>query len=328
MALSWSCFAFRVSVQHQRSFSMQFQRANARCHGKGGVFAPLGQSDFIYDTFDAAIDEHEHPERELQNGIAPRAQHWLRANDRGQRSKVADAASNSSAQQHYRRAFSTGDPFLDAAMVPPEGESGVDSSGNRAEAEADMRSFSRGVDRGRKLDKGVAPTSRAAHTHRFRFRHAHQPSCGDCHATNVRGRRGFGATQQTRDHAQQPARRHQHYRPNDPSVSQTQGCQLSRWEAFVARKGSIRFADIPWPSCTEICMTHTHRRAQYHAKRRDTYALKYKALRVAQRRWHPDKFMQKFGKRLDQRERARIIAKCSDVTAHLNTMQEALFKFK
>ena len=304
---------------------MQFQRRTASCNGKG-FFAPLGQSDFIYDTFDAAIDEHDDPEWEPQNGIAPRVQHWLRADHRGRRSKVADAVSSSSAQQHRHGAFSTGDPFLDAAMLPPQGENGVDSSGDRSEVEPDMSSFSRGVNRGRKLSKGVAPTSRASHTHRFRFQHAHKPSCEGRHATNMRGRRGFATTQQTRDHEQQPARRHQHYRSNDPLVSQRQGCRLSRWEAFVARTGSIRFGDIPWPSRAEICMTY--RGAQYHAKRRDTYALEYKALRVAQRRWHPDKFMQKFGKRLDQRDRARIIAKCSDVTAHLNTMQEALFKFK
>ena len=278
-----------------------------------GFFAPLGQSDFIYDTFDAAIDEQELPERKPRSDSAPRAQHPTRMSRSGRhRRQAADAAPSSSAQLHRRRMFSTGDPFLDAAMRPPAGE-------------GDTRSSSRGIDGGRRLDTGVTPTARASHTHRFRFQPAHPTaqrySTGSC-ATN-HGRRG--ATEQKRDYGQRPAQPHKQHRSSERPASHRQECATSLWKAFEARKGNIRFAHIPWPSGTEICVMN-HRGAQRHAKRRGTHAPQFRALRMAQRRWHPDKFVQKFGKRLDQRERARIIAKCADVTAHLNTMQEALFE--
>ena len=92
-------------------------------------------------------------------------------------------------------------------------------------------------------------------------------------ADPTRGRRA--CRQQTRDHEQQPL---DAISITDPMIPL---CHRGRdGDATMGRLWREQVAFVwghTWPSRAEICMTY--RGAQYHAKRRDTHALEYKALR-------------------------------------------------
>jgi len=89
--------------------------------------------------------------------------------------------------------------------------------------------------------------------------------------------------------------------------------ESAQWEQFkdaaVADKESISIGDIPFPSKESLLV-----------KSLQTPVRRKKAFQKMAMRWHPDKFIQKFGKKLDDSSEAkeRVTAVFQDIT---NTLQ-------
>jgi hypothetical protein len=96
------------------------------------------------------------------------------------------------------------------------------------------------------------------------------------------------------------------------------------WERFLAAASegggeTIRFSDVPWPTvpaggdlATEAMMLPEALRGDAEARRR--------AVREALRRWHPDKFGQRFGGRLAAADRDRILERVKTVSQALTAL--------
>jgi hypothetical protein len=97
------------------------------------------------------------------------------------------------------------------------------------------------------------------------------------------------------------------------------------WERFIMAQvtagddAAIRFDDVPWPAvppggdlAEEAMMLPAALRGDADARRR--------AVREALRRWHPDKFGQRFGSRLAAADRDRILERVKAVSQALTAL--------
>ncbi|XP_052790541.1 NF-kappa-B inhibitor-like protein 1 [Mya arenaria] len=79
----------------------------------------------------------------------------------------------------------------------------------------------------------------------------------------------------------------------------------------------IKYGDIPWPSLKGEALDLT-----VLFDKMDKSSAEYqKYLRDQQIRWHPDKFLQRFGSRLYEKERQRIIARVTLLSQNLNQLK-------
>lgn len=74
--------------------------------------------------------------------------------------------------------------------------------------------------------------------------------------------------------------------------------------------------DIPWPDLSTL---PTERPGEQKPGAQPAVSVDWKAI---QTRWHPDRFLQKFGARLDPGEREAIMAKVTAVAAEINSLKE------
>ena len=81
------------------------------------------------------------------------------------------------------------------------------------------------------------------------------------------------------------------------------------WDAFAAAPpAELRVADVPWPD------TGTLRRGL-------ALGLPGLDMRALQARWHPDRFMQRYGARLAAEEREGVMARVTAVAAEVNALK-------
>jgi hypothetical protein len=81
------------------------------------------------------------------------------------------------------------------------------------------------------------------------------------------------------------------------------------WEAFASlpEARTIRMRDVPWPKIDAKALGFEGSNAE-----------RKKAFRNASLRWHPDKFLQSFGGRLDEAERDAILQRVTEVSQAIN----------
>ena len=90
------------------------------------------------------------------------------------------------------------------------------------------------------------------------------------------------------------------------------------WEKFAALPADscIRMCDVPWPNLTADALGLNPSVA--------SKAQRKQAFRSMSLRWHPDKFLQGFGSRLDVQEREAILQRVTEVAQAINSIyQEA-----
>ena len=91
--------------------------------------------------------------------------------------------------------------------------------------------------------------------------------------------------------------------------------------AFEENKAEIiTYDDIPWPGSTDNT-EHMVAVLVGDRSKLSTDELK-KYLKTQQRTWHPDKFVQKFGRRLKDSEREKILEKVKELSQALNKAGE------
>jgi len=82
-------------------------------------------------------------------------------------------------------------------------------------------------------------------------------------------------------------------------------------------KAGLTFADIPWPSKQGEAMD-----ISVLFDKMETGGDEYKKyLRDQQIRWHPDKFMQRFGARVDISDKDKILARVTVLSQKLNQLK-------
>lgn len=94
-----------------------------------------------------------------------------------------------------------------------------------------------------------------------------------------------------------------------------------KFEALLASSSSdkLDFDDIPWPSTGSTSDVVEALFADFSSRQSDAYK---KYLRDQQKRWHPDKFSQKFGTRISDHDRERILEKVKEISQALNKLNE------
>ena len=80
-------------------------------------------------------------------------------------------------------------------------------------------------------------------------------------------------------------------------------------------EASVRAADVPWPTL-EAAALGLDPRATSAAERKQ-------AFRTASLRWHPDKFVQSFGARLQPEEREQVLQRVTEVSQAINALYQA-----
>jgi len=80
----------------------------------------------------------------------------------------------------------------------------------------------------------------------------------------------------------------------------------ARWSAFEADVGRITLRDIPWPRSGSWLLRALERALPSNDDPK-------RAHRALAKRWHPDKFVQRFGTRIDEHEKPAIDARVKDV---------------
>ena len=83
------------------------------------------------------------------------------------------------------------------------------------------------------------------------------------------------------------------------------------WDSF-SRLGEdviIRMRDVPWPALDKRSLGLD-----------GNAAVRKKAFRQASLRWHPDKFLQAFGNRLEPSEREAILQKVTETSQAINAI--------
>lgn len=83
-------------------------------------------------------------------------------------------------------------------------------------------------------------------------------------------------------------------------------------------KDLIKFKDVPWPFLTNVSEVKT---VMFSCVLSDKEAYK-KCLREEQIRWHPDKFIQKLGKRLFDDDRDKIMERVKEISQELNRLSQ------
>jgi hypothetical protein len=98
-----------------------------------------------------------------------------------------------------------------------------------------------------------------------------------------------------------------------PALAASIAASNAHWEAFVAiPSGLVRAQDVPWPDVGVL---------------NNALALGLEVdVRALQTRWHPDRFTQKFGSRLEESERDAILARVTEVAASMNTLRQRALK--
>jgi len=91
----------------------------------------------------------------------------------------------------------------------------------------------------------------------------------------------------------------------------------AKWLKFLKNTPAIiRFVDVPWPS--------GHNENILSIPDTMAHVEKKLIIKVAQLRWHPDKFTQKFGSLLHEHESAKINEKVKEVAQHINNLKSKL----
>ena len=91
---------------------------------------------------------------------------------------------------------------------------------------------------------------------------------------------------------------------------------LSKLQAMVMSERPIEEKDLPFhcsqslESIGQLILLHVTELGDLEAKR--------KAMRELQRLWHPDKFMQKFGHRLNETIRDQVLRKVTEISQYMN----------
>ena len=102
--------------------------------------------------------------------------------------------------------------------------------------------------------------------------------------------------------------------------------QERAWELFVATAGKeggqlIRANDIPWPDVsTLVASLEADAKPGGLARPRSVTIAE---LRVLQARWHPDRFAQRFGARLEPKERDAVLKRVTEVASRINALRGA-----
>lgn len=94
-----------------------------------------------------------------------------------------------------------------------------------------------------------------------------------------------------------------------------------KFETLLACSSShkLDFDDIPWPSTGSISDVIEALFVHFSSKQSDAYK---KYLRDQQKRWHPDKFAQKLGTRISDRDREKILERVTQISQALNKLSE------
>jgi NF-kappa-B inhibitor-like protein 1 len=90
--------------------------------------------------------------------------------------------------------------------------------------------------------------------------------------------------------------------------------------ALQSGTGGIKCNDVPWPYSVDVVEI---KNVMFHDVLTDDHKYK-KRLREEQIRWHPDKFLQKHGKRLCECDRNRIMEKVKEISQELNRLSDLL----
>jgi hypothetical protein len=106
--------------------------------------------------------------------------------------------------------------------------------------------------------------------------------------------------------------------------------QERAWEVFVATAGKegghlIRASDIPWPDVSTLVATlEADAKPGGLARPRSVTIAE---LRTLQARWHPDRFAQRFGSRLEPKERDAVLRRVTEVASRINALRGAQDEF-
>jgi hypothetical protein len=89
------------------------------------------------------------------------------------------------------------------------------------------------------------------------------------------------------------------------------------WERFVGSGSDspISVVDVPWPTLQAGALGLDPATA--------SAAERKQAFRAKSLRWHPDKFVQVFGSRLDPEEREAILRRVTEVSQEINALYQA-----
>ena len=98
-----------------------------------------------------------------------------------------------------------------------------------------------------------------------------------------------------------------------------------RWQAFEAGPpDSLTPADVPWPPSPEAMLAHyTRERAGDEPVKASHLKLAFKQVSL---RWHPDKFVGKFGAKMAEAHREAVLDRVKGVAQAVNSSYEDLAK--
>ena len=97
------------------------------------------------------------------------------------------------------------------------------------------------------------------------------------------------------------------FREGGARASSSFAAQEKAWATWLAHEaGPIRVKDVPWPHLEE--------------EQKSAQPMPLTELRVLQQRWHPDRFMQRFGARIEPEERHALLARVTAVAADVNVL--------
>ena len=104
---------------------------------------------------------------------------------------------------------------------------------------------------------------------------------------------------------------------NEADTKAAAAADEAAWERFSqsGRDSPISVADVPWPQLQAATLGLDPARAN-GAERKQ-------AFRMHSLRWHPDKFLQVFGARLDAAEREEILKRVTEVSQEINALYQA-----
>jgi hypothetical protein len=88
----------------------------------------------------------------------------------------------------------------------------------------------------------------------------------------------------------------------------------AKWQVFATAQGPIRYGGVPWlvedkEDARSIILYGTSGEGE-----------KRKRLRLELMRWHPDKFVARFGGRVVEGERERVLQRVKEVSQMLNSL--------
>jgi hypothetical protein len=89
----------------------------------------------------------------------------------------------------------------------------------------------------------------------------------------------------------------------------------AKWQVFATAEGPIRYGGVPWlvedkEDARAIILYGTTGEGE-----------KRKRLRLELMRWHPDKFVAKFGARVGEAEHDRVLQRVKEISQMLNSLK-------